>query len=122
MIHGAAYAVAAILAAWVWLGRKEKIRLIVALDMAGLCVNKQLDLQSLFTEIERVAPYHGGWFEHRRIYQKWFVLGVVAGVGILGTWFIWRYNAFGVRHKFLTTGGFFLISLAAVRELLGKTR
>lgn len=60
VIHRAAYAVAAILAAWVWLGRKEKIRLIVALDKAGLCVNKQLDLQSLFTEIGRVAPYHGG--------------------------------------------------------------
>ena len=156
----AAYAVAAILAAWVWLRRREKIWLRVALGMAGLCVNKQLDLQSLFTDLGRVASYHGGWFEQRRMYQKWFVLGVVAGTGIFGSWFIWRYNAFWVRHKLLTAGGFFmltfivvraisfhhfdmflkdevlgvkmnwalelsgifLISLAAVRELVGKTR
>ena len=156
----AAYALAAILAAGVWRRRKEKIWLLVALGMAGLCVNKQLDLQSLFTDLGRVASYHGGWFEQRRIYQKWFVLGVVAGAGIFGTWFIWRYNAFLVRHKLLTAGGFFmltfvvvraisfhhfdsflkdevlgvkmnwalelsgifLISLAAVRELMGKTR
>ena len=156
----AAYALAAILAAGVWCRRKEKVWLMVALGMAGLCVNKQLDLQSLFTDLGRVASYHGGWFEQRRIYQKWFVLGVVAGAGIFGTWFIWRYNAFWVRHKLLTAGGFFmltfivvraisfhhfdsflknevlgmkmnwalelsgifLISLAAVRELMGKTR
>lgn len=156
----AGYALAAILAAGVWLRQKEKIWLMVALGMAGLCVNKQLDLQSLFTDLGRVASYHGGWFEQRRIYQKWFVLGVVAGAGIFGSWFIWRYNAFWVQHKLLTAGGFFmltfivvraisfhhfdmflkaevlgvkmnwalelggvfLISLAAVRELLGKTR
>ena len=50
----------------VWLGRKVKIWLIFALSMAGLCVNKQLELQSLFTDRGRVAFCHGGWFEQRR--------------------------------------------------------
>ena len=113
----AAYAVAAILAGWVWLRRKEKIWGIVALAMAGLCVNKQLDLQSLFTDIGRVAAYHGGWFEQRRLYQKRFVIGLVAGAGIFGTWFIWRYNAFWVRHKLLTVGGFFLLTFIVVRAI-----
>jgi hypothetical protein len=59
----AAYAVAALLAARVWLRKREKIWLLVTIGMAGLCVNKQLDLQSLITAIGRVIAWHEGWLQ-----------------------------------------------------------
>jgi hypothetical protein len=44
-----------------------------------LCVNKQLDLQTAFTEIGRMIALQNDWYEERRVYQKifieWFVLG-----------------------------------------------
>ncbi len=104
----AAYGVAAVLAAWAFSRKKDRIWLAVALGMAALCVNKQLDLQSLFTDLGRLAANHGGWFERRREVQKWCVLGLLAASGLFGIWFIWRFNAFWVRHKLLTTGLFFL--------------
>jgi hypothetical protein len=112
-----AYGVGAILAARAWFGTKDRIWLAVALGMAALCVNKQLDLQSLFTDIGRVAAYHEGWYERRREFQKWFVLAAIAGAGIGGGCFIWRYPAFWLRHKLLTAGVFFLLTFIIVRAI-----
>lgn len=113
----AAYAVAALLAARVGLRQRDRIWLAVALGMAGLCVNKQLDLQSLFTAIGRVAAHHEGWYAQRRDYQKWFVLGVLAGAGGFGGWFVWRFNAFWQRHKLLSAGVVFLATFIVVRAI-----
>jgi hypothetical protein len=62
-----AYGIVALLAARVRLKGKDRIWLAVTLGMAALCVNKQLDLQSLFTHIGRVASHHLGWYEQRRV-------------------------------------------------------
>lgn len=56
----AMYAVAMVLAARVWWIKKKRAWLFVAIVMAGLCVNKQFDLQSLFTDIGRVIAWHQG--------------------------------------------------------------
>ena len=50
--------------------QRDRLWLFVALGMAALCVNKQLDLQSLFTDIGRVASHHLGWYEKRRAVSK----------------------------------------------------
>lgn len=113
----AAYAMAAILAAWVWVRKREKVWLLVALGMAGLCVNKQLDLQSLLTAIGRVIAWHDGWFEQRRAYQKWIVLGVLAVSGLVGAWSVWRFNAFWRSHLLLAAGTLFLVTFIAVRAV-----
>jgi hypothetical protein len=88
----AAYAVGAVLAARAsraeacgdgeLQGRRSRLWLAVAVAMACLCVNKQLDLQSLFTDIGRAVARHQGWYEQRRSFQKWFVLGVLVGAGL----------------------------------------
>lgn len=57
-------------------GQRNWLWLAVAVVMAGLCINKQLDLQSLFTDIGRVIARHQGWF-------------------------IWRYREFWTNHKLL---------------------
>ena len=112
-----AYAVGAILAARAWFKSNDRIWLAVALGMAGLCVNKQLDLQSLFTDIGRVVAYHEGWYERRREFQKLFVLGAIAGVGIVGGGLVWRFHAFWLRHKLLAAGLLFLLTFIAVRAI-----
>lgn len=41
-----------------------------------LCINKQLDLQSLLTNIGRIVANRGGWYDQRRTIQFWFVVAV----------------------------------------------
>jgi hypothetical protein len=44
-----------------------------------LCVNKQLDLQTAFTEIGRMIALQDGWYEERQVYQKMFIEGLMLG-------------------------------------------
>jgi len=44
----------------------DRTWLLVAGLMALLCVNKQLDLQSLFTDLGRVLAREQGWYARRR--------------------------------------------------------
>jgi hypothetical protein len=92
-----------------WLG--------VAVLMAFLCLNKQFDLQSLFTDIGREIARHGGWYGERRKVQKLFVLAVLAGSGVFGGWFAWRFRAFLVGHKLLSVGLLFLLTFIVVRAI-----
>lgn len=112
-----AYLAVAILAARAWHLKKEKIWLLVSLGMLALCINKQFDLQSLFTDIGRAIAWHQGWIEKRRAVQKWFVLGIVAGAGVFGGWFVWRYHGFWKRHLLLAAGLVFLGTFIVVRAI-----
>lgn len=56
--------------------------------MGFLAINKQLDLQTLLTEVARDSAHEEGWYETRRAVQVWFVklVGVFAlTVGTLVT-------------------------------------
>jgi hypothetical protein len=57
---------------------------LVTLAMVLLGINKQLDLQSLFTEIMRDMARSQGWYQERRKLQVLFIL-CVAGLGAMGT-------------------------------------
>jgi hypothetical protein len=63
--------------------------------LAGLGVNKQLDLQSWFTQVLRDISVRGGWYDERRKYQVEFVLAIFV-VGSSGTLLI----AYWLRHIF----------------------
>ena len=59
-------------------------------------INKQLDLQSLFTEVARAIAKLQGWYDNRRIYQLFFIEGLgvfalAAGIGML--WLLRRTDA-----------------------------
>lgn len=97
--------------------REKRVWLAVAVVMAFLCANKQLDLQSLLTDIGRTLSRQGGWYEQRRDFQKVFVGGVLAGSGIFGCWFIWRFRAFWTEHKLLAGGMLFLLTFIVVRAI-----
>ena len=50
--------------------------------VAALGINKQLDLQSLFTQVLRDAAQVQGWYDDRRRYQFGFVLAI-AGTSVV---------------------------------------
>ncbi len=111
----AAYAFAAVLAWRAWSRDHNRVWLGVTVLMAFLCVNKQFDLQSLFTDIGRVFARRDGWYEKRRVFQKIFVTGVLAGSGCLVAWVAWKCRAFIAGHKLLVAGLFFLLTFIVVR-------
>ena len=57
---------------------------LLAAVLAFLAVNKQLDFQTLLTEIARAAAETNGWHGHRRMVQFFFVYGLLAigGAGL----------------------------------------
>ena len=113
----AAYAIAALLAARVWLGNRDRVWLAVAAGMAALCANKAFDLQSLFTAIGKAVAHHQGWYEQRREFQIWILLAVLSGCAVFVGWFVWRCQAFWVRHRLLSIGAFFLLTFIVVRAV-----
>lgn len=54
---------------------------IMALSMLALGINKQLDLQSLFTAVVRDNALHYGWFGKRRELQLAFII-VIGAAGL----------------------------------------
>ena len=88
---------------------------LVTLLMIFLGINKQLDLQSLFTEMGRQIAKAQGWMAQRRIVQFWFIVGfgTSAFTGFLLFAIIMR-NLFR-RFMFAFTGLFFLLSFIIVR-------
>jgi len=61
----------------------------LAVGLAFLTVNKQLDLQSFMTAIARCAAQAQGWYEDRRIVQMLFILGLGLFVLVFGLYFMW---------------------------------
>jgi hypothetical protein len=67
----------------------------LALVLVLLAINKQLDLQSLFTQIGRDLAKQQGWYAERHEYQQRFIVGlffagaatlVAAAILLTGTW------------------------------------
>jgi hypothetical protein len=48
-----------------------------------LCVNKQLDLQTAFTEALRLAAHRQGWYQSRRIFQVAFIVAMAVAVPLV---------------------------------------
>jgi hypothetical protein len=111
------YGVAAVLAWRLWSKRRERVWLGVAVLMAFLCWNKQFDFQSLLTDLGREIARHGGWYEDRRRVQKGLVLAVLAGAGVFGGWFVWRFRGFLGERKLLAAGCFLLLTFIVVRAI-----
>jgi hypothetical protein len=123
-----AYAVAALLAGWTAIkvgrdrvletgARVRTIWILVAILLAFLCINKQLDLQSLFTDMARAVFKAHGWYDERREVQWWFVLGALVFSGAFGVWFTWRFRSFWKSHTLLVVGLFVLLTFIVVRAI-----
>lgn len=96
---------------------RKRLWLAVAFVMTCLCFNKQLDLQTLFTDIGREVAKEGGWYEGRRSVQKAFILLVLVGAATFGGWIMWRFQQFWRGQKLLLAGLLFLLTFVVVRAI-----
>ena len=85
--------------------------------MALLCLNKQLDLQSLLTDLGRVAARQQGWYGERRGVQQAVVLGTL-GVSLTGAAIVLlRFRRFWKQNVLLCAGLTVLCTFIAVRAI-----
>lgn len=91
--------------------------LLVSALMTFLCLNKQLDLQSLFTDIGRVIAHKQGWYEDRREFQKWFVIGALGVSCLTALITIIVFHKFWRYHFLLACGLAFMLTFIAVRAI-----
>ena len=91
--------------------------LVMTAVMAALALNKQLDLQSLLTDIGRVAARHQGWYAERRSFQKWLVLGTLALSGLTVSFLIFRFQTFWKQNVLLAAGIALLTTFIIVRAI-----
>lgn len=87
---------------------RSLIWLSMACALLFLGINKQFDLQSLFTEVARVSAHAGGWYEQRRALQLAFVLAI-AGCAVAAMAALWRITRGPLRDLRLPIFGFFFI-------------
>jgi hypothetical protein len=57
--------------------QEARFWLILTIILAFLCINKQLDLQSLLTQTGRDLANSEGWYENRRIVQAGFIASLI---------------------------------------------
>jgi hypothetical protein len=107
----ACYAAASGYALWAWRARRRdtlaatpdsdarrnhrnlsRLWLLCSALLAVLAINKQLDLQSWFTQVARDVAVRGGWYERRRRHQVAFVLLLLIGgaAGMLALTYLLR--------------------------------
>jgi hypothetical protein len=111
-------ALVALYAAWLNRGSHKRSLFfwsMIMLLMICLGVNKQLDLQSLLTEIGRQIARAQGWMHQRRVVQFGFIV-IFATVSItVFTWFTLKFRDLFKRFSLAFCGLFFLISFIIIR-------
>jgi hypothetical protein len=91
-----------------WLG--------LAALMAVLCINKQLDLQSLFTQVAREFARADGWYADRRLYQARFIQGFALVGGLGGSAIlIFAARAHNVWARVAALGAVLIVGFVIVR-------
>ena len=95
--------------------RRRRIWLGVGVLMAFLCINKQLDLQSLFTDIGRAVAKHGGWYGERRAVQRWFVIAVAAAGAMTFVIIAWKIRSILRENIVLLLGLISLLTFIVIR-------
>ena len=83
--------------------------------MAALGLNKQLDLQSLFTVIARQSAIDNGWYEHRHVFQIWMIKTMVLAGIAGGTWVAWYMRKHLKLFGLAAAGAIFLGVFVVIR-------
>lgn len=95
--------------------RQARFWLVLSAVLLMLGLNKQLDLQSLLTDMGRVLARQQGWYEERRSVQKIFILGVFS-VGAFIAIFLFIYLRQALKANiFAVIGIVCLISFIVIR-------
>lgn len=70
-------------------GRERWFWTIAALALFCIGINKQLDLQTLFTATLREMAREEGWYEARRSLQAGFLVVLAGGAALFSLWLAW---------------------------------
>jgi hypothetical protein len=90
-----------------WLG--------IAVFLALLAINKQLDLQSLLTDLARDNALLQGWYDQRRRVQAIFIFGLLAIAAGAALWLLWLTHGRGPALRVATFGLTFLLVFIVAR-------
>lgn len=94
-------------------------RALVWLALAGilvvLAVNKQIDLQTLFTQVGRVLAERGGWYAQRAVVQKAFIATVAVLALLVGGWSWWATRKHMRDLRLPLLGFAFILAFVVVR-------
>ena len=69
-------------------GTSKQFWLFVGLIMTMLSINKQLDLQTWFTEVARDMALEQGWYARRRVVQTMFIASMLFGAVFARAWLV----------------------------------
>lgn len=88
---------------------------ILSIVLALLAVNKQLDLQTLITDVGRTLARQQGWYDQRSVVQMAFI-GIVATVCLVSlVAFVWCMRDIARRHVLAIVGLTFLLGFILIR-------
>lgn len=88
---------------------------VLALGLLALGINKQLDLQTAFTEIGRMVAIHQGWYARHREVQLEFIYGIAAVAGLTAVALAVLARRAHVATIFALLGSVFLLAFVVIR-------
>lgn len=95
--------------------KQKKFWLITGLIMFFLGINKQLDLQSLFTAIGRYYAHRDGWYDHRRIVQLAIIINIAISMIMATLIFMFHFRVILRTNWLAMTGLSFLLLFVLMR-------
>ena len=83
--------------------------------MALLGFNKQLDLQTLFTQIGRYSAQMGGWYDQRQTVQFLFIIGLTCVAGMAAFTLLWIFRKLATEIRMASAGLCILVAFIVIR-------
>ncbi|MFV8783760.1 hypothetical protein ACNKU7_15185 [Microbulbifer sp. SA54] len=103
---------------WLFQGRRVKQRrlwVLISVAMLLLGLNKQLDLQTLFTDFFRALFRELDLYDRRRMFQEVFIFGVLLVGVAVSSWLVYQYRRLLRFHVLAICGLCALAAFVAVR-------
>jgi hypothetical protein len=86
-----------------------------AFAFAALAVDRQFDVLNAVTDAARAAAVDAGWYDDRRLFQRWLVLGIgAAGLLAFAAW-LRRQRPLSLGSAAMAAAVLFLVCLALAR-------
>jgi len=95
--------------------RYARFWMMMSVLFAMLAINKQLDLQSWLTLVGRGIAREQGWFDERRLVQRWFIAGVGVLAAMLLAWVLWQVRGLGWRVGLAAVGAAVTMGFVVMR-------
>ena len=88
---------------------------LLSLVMLFLGINKELDLQTWFTNTIKELAWMGGWYEVGQTMQVWFIGGLALVGSIVGVGMLWYMRHVWRHYWLLSLGILFIARFVVVR-------